>query len=316
VNDLHYIFYQPKLMYLDTSDMSCAGERAHRRAIDYTWFNDGPPLNQKRILLQITMTAEAEWPEVKRELMRKGWIEAGEYFLHRGAIKSLNESKEKYVANHNRQAKMNHKDILGLSVPDVVTGIVTIIVTLPATARVTGRQSESDKESESGKKHTPTKSLRKEGCGEKLGVGSWELEDRTSNAGGSIDQRSMAENGASRQQCPTEHIAHGAVEIPTVEEAIAMTMAVGVSESFVRYVFADWASRGGRDAGGVAVAWLPYLTKRWAREGNQWRNGTHRGQQDHQTNGKPNPRNVGMSETAADKVADLRAAISAQNGTV
>jgi hypothetical protein len=107
VNDLHYIFYQPKLMYLDTSDMSCAGERAHRRAIDYTWFNDGPPLNQKRILLQITMTAEAEWPEVKRELMRKGWIEAGEYFLHRGAIKSLNESKEKYVANHNRQAKMN-----------------------------------------------------------------------------------------------------------------------------------------------------------------------------------------------------------------
>jgi hypothetical protein len=151
VNDLYYIFYEPRLMFLDTSDMSCAGERAHRRAMDYTWFNDGPPLNQKRILLQITGTSEAEWPEVKRELMRKGWIEAGEYFLHRGAIKSLNESKVKYVENFNRQAKMNKKDILGLSAPDTVTGIVTIVVTCPATDRVTVKQSESEPQPESDK---------------------------------------------------------------------------------------------------------------------------------------------------------------------
>jgi hypothetical protein len=124
----------------------------------------------------------------------------------------------------------------------------------------------------------------------------------------------MAENGASRQQCPTEHIAHGAVEIPTVEEAIAMTMAVGgfgiVCAVCVCGLGEPRRARRGRCGGGVAAVSHETLGARgkpmeernasWTTgSSNQW---------------KHNPRNVGMSETAADKVADLRAAISAQNG--
>jgi hypothetical protein len=66
-------------------------------------------------------------------------------------------------------------------------------------------------------------------------------------------------------------------EIPTLEQAIAMTMTAGIPEDFSKFVYEDWSGRDGRDGGGVVVAWLPYVSKRWSREQNQWKNGTHRG---------------------------------------
>ena len=66
-------------------------------------------------------------------------------------------------------------------------------------------------------------------------------------------------------------------EIPTEQEAIASTMTAGIPETFSRHVYSDWASRSGKDASGVIVAWLPYVTKRWSREGIEWRNGKHKG---------------------------------------
>jgi hypothetical protein len=58
---------------------------------------------------------------------------------------------------------------------------------------------------------------------------------------------------------------------------VAKTMNVGIPEEFTKFVYADWASRSGKDAGGVLVSFLPYVTKRWAREQNEWKNGKHKG---------------------------------------
>ena len=66
-------------------------------------------------------------------------------------------------------------------------------------------------------------------------------------------------------------------EIPTVEQAIAETVNAGIPPDFVRYVYADWSSRQGKDAAGNPVRWLPYITKRWMREQVEWRSGMHRG---------------------------------------
>ena len=74
-----------------------------------------------------------------------------------------------------------------------------------------------------------------------------------------------------------EDVATAAAEIPSVEEAIAQADGAGIPPDFVRFVFADWSSRAGKDAAGNVVAWLPYVTKRWARELVEWRAGTHRG---------------------------------------
>lgn len=152
MNDLHYIAYDAKRMFLDTVGMSCEGERAHRRLCDYVWFNDGPPFDNNEVLRQITYTKESDWARVKRELLAKGWVNAGDYLLHRGVIESLNESKEKYIENYNRTCKANNKTPLKLSFPDPVTGCVTLIaadnVTPNVTPPVTLYQSESESESE------------------------------------------------------------------------------------------------------------------------------------------------------------------------
>lgn len=66
-------------------------------------------------------------------------------------------------------------------------------------------------------------------------------------------------------------------EVADVESCIAMTMTAGIPENFVRYVYADWFARSGKDASGVVVRWLPYITKRWVRESVEWRNGRHKG---------------------------------------
>lgn len=65
--------------------------------------------------------------------------------------------------------------------------------------------------------------------------------------------------------------------LPTLEQAIARTMVVGIPKDFCRYVYDDWATRGGKDASGVVVDWLRYVTKRWSRERSQWVNGSHAG---------------------------------------
>jgi hypothetical protein len=157
VNDLFYIFYEARLMLLDTADMSCAGERAHRRLCDYTWSNDGPPLNLNDGLRQISNTSLAEWPAVKKELLRKGWIERGDFFLHRRVVRTLNDSKLKFVEGFNRTCKANGKKPMTLSAPDNVTGVsmlhdpnkphladVTLRVTPPVTDGVTEGQSKSN----------------------------------------------------------------------------------------------------------------------------------------------------------------------------
>lgn len=68
-----------------------------------------------------------------------------------------------------------------------------------------------------------------------------------------------------------------APEIPTEDEAVARTMTSGIPEDFTRYVYQDWASRSGKDAGGVVVNFLPYVLKRWAREQVEWKAKTHKG---------------------------------------
>ena len=64
-------------------------------------------------------------------------------------------------------------------------------------------------------------------------------------------------------------------EVPDKPGAIAQTMTAGIPADFAGYVYDDWESRGGKDGGGNMVPWLRYVTKRWAREGTEWRNGTH-----------------------------------------
>jgi len=66
-------------------------------------------------------------------------------------------------------------------------------------------------------------------------------------------------------------------EIPTEAEAVEMTAAAGIPPDFARLVYQDWSSRSGKDGAGNVVPWLPYVTKRWAREQVEWKAGTHRG---------------------------------------
>ena len=69
----------------------------------------------------------------------------------------------------------------------------------------------------------------------------------------------------------------GKGELPTVEQAVAMTMSACIAPEFCRYVYDDWSSRGGKDGAGIPVDWLHYVTKRWNRERGDWDSGTHKG---------------------------------------
>ena len=95
-------------------------------------------------------------------------------------------------------------------------------------------------------------------------------------------------------------------EIPSVDQAVAQTMAVGIPEDFCRFVFADWSSRDGKDAGGVSVRWLPYVTKRWSREQKEWNNGNHHGKRT-TPSGQVNRRLHGQADDAESKRAALAA---------
>ena len=104
MNDLPWIKYRPDRMYLDLLGMSKDGKVAHVALFNYTLINDGPPANDNETLREITNCQSADWSRVKRELIGKGWVESSKYFLHRGTIKTLNESKETFVENQNRTA--------------------------------------------------------------------------------------------------------------------------------------------------------------------------------------------------------------------
>lgn len=74
-------------------------------------------------------------------------------------------------------------------------------------------------------------------------------------------------------------------ELPTEAQAIASLMTMGVPEDFGKYVFADWESRGGKDGANIAVPFSKYAKKRWVREGESWRDKTHKGKSEGKTNG-------------------------------
>lgn len=88
-------------------------------------------------------------------------------------------------------------------------------------------------------------------------------------------------------------------EIPTEAEAVAATATAGIADDFCRWVYADWSNRAGKDAGGVPVRWLGYVTKRWAREQIEWKAGTHKGKA--RAGEKPNPRNEGTGIDAREQ---------------
>ena len=100
-------------------------------------------------------------------------------------------------------------------------------------------------------------------------------------------------------------------EIPSADQAVAQTMAVGIPEDFCRFVFADWSSRDGKDAGGVSVRWLPYVTKRWSRERKEWNNGNHHGKRT-TPSGPVNRRLHGQADDAESKRAALAAVRAAR----
>ena len=56
-----------------------------------------------------------------------------------------------------------------------------------------------------------------------------------------------------------------------------MCMSQGIPDDFSKFIYADWSTREGKDAGGVSVAFLPYCRKRWTREQNEWKDRTHNG---------------------------------------
>lgn len=97
-------------------------------------------------------------------------------------------------------------------------------------------------------------------------------------------------------------------EVPTEDEAVAMTMTAGVDEAFTRYVYRTWATQNGRNGNGLIVEFLPHVVNRWKNEQVEWRHGTHRGNR--KNAGKPNARNVGLTQTAADKSADVAAVLA------
>ena len=60
------------------------------------------------------------------------------------------------------------------------------------------------------------------------------------------------------------------------ESAVEQGKMQNIWGGFARVVYEDWSVRGEKDASGCFVPWLPYLKKRWNREGQQWRDGTHK----------------------------------------
>lgn len=66
-------------------------------------------------------------------------------------------------------------------------------------------------------------------------------------------------------------------EIPSENEAIEIASMRAIPADFASFVYADWASRQGKDAAGNVVEWDWYIRKRWPREQVEWKARTHHG---------------------------------------
>lgn len=87
----------------------------------------------------------------------------------------------------------------------------------------------------------------------------------------------------------------------SLEEVKAAVMTVGIPDRFVEMVYETWAMRGAKDAVGSKVEIIPYLKKRWNRESTDWKNGTHRENQNGSRGGKHGPdRNSGTLNDSGD----------------
>lgn len=139
MNDLYYIKYEAKVMLLDTMAMTPAVELTHRRFCDYLWVHEEFPLNADHFLIEIGRAPAAALDQVRSGLQRKGWFVRGEFLVHGGALKSLNEAKRDYVNRFNQTAGMRKADRLTCE-EDPETGIITIRYPeqKPVTADVTG----------------------------------------------------------------------------------------------------------------------------------------------------------------------------------
>ena len=126
MNDLPSIRYEARKMYLDMVDMSLHCKVAHFSLFNYTIFNDGPPLNDDEKLRQIAGIESAHWFKTKGDLMLKGWLVQGPYFLHRKTVESVNEAKMEAVSNHNQTAAANKKTRKETYVRDTDSGILAI----------------------------------------------------------------------------------------------------------------------------------------------------------------------------------------------
>lgn len=269
MNDLPFIFYRPRDMYLDTMGMTKEGKIAHRQLADYTWFNDGPPLNDNDTLRDLTTCTAADWGRVKRELVGKGWVETPKFFLHKGIVKTLNYSKEKAVESYNKTCTANRLPRRSLLPPDSETGVTHYVT--------------SDDESSENSQTSPPliqSKVPKIDTGSSL-LGNNQNPNVTYHVTSDVTPTNREGEG-NRDKKEGE----GAREVPDFEQAFAQTVNAAIPEKFCRYVYDDWSSRSGKDGGGNLVQWLPYVVKRWTREQVEWKAETHKGNRNE--NAKPN----------------------------
>jgi hypothetical protein len=252
MNDLQYINYKASRMLLDTLAMPRLAELAHRRLCDYIWAVGELPPDDNDFLRQHTKIDVSEWGKVRVELMDKGWFVCGKHLKHNGVVSTYNAAQDSYVANYNRTSGARQSSPL-ICVTHPETGLVTYRVTEPVTGRVT--------EGVTG----PHRKLK-----------------------GKLSTKSPPPLGASAPE--NEGVGAQMIypEIPTEDQAVAMTQTAGIPEEFTRHVYAKWAARAGKDGAGVLVAWLPHVTGRWKNEQVEWNNGTHRGNRKDQDHGKAN----------------------------
>lgn len=264
MNDLPWVKYEPQRMFMDLLGMSPWGKIAHVALFNYTLNNDGPPANDNETLRDITGCPPGDWGRTKRDLLGKGYLETANYFLHRGTIKTLNESKEIYVANQNKSlAGQKAAFRYELLPPHPETGCVSYHKTPHVTPSVTpgvlrGQKQLQEHEQEQARTSPPPKSLG-------TGKGSGERGGPT---------------GPAREQDESSGtlVAHGAREIPDEDQAVVETMNAGIPEAYARYVHRGWYATGGKNGAGVVTKdWLSYVTGRWKNEQTEWHNGTHRG---------------------------------------
>lgn len=61
---------------------------------------------------------------------------------------------------------------------------------------------------------------------------------------------------------------------------IQLSEDIGKHLDFAEMVFEDWLGKDGRNGSGIQVRFAAHLRKRWFAEGEQWRNGCHKGRKD------------------------------------